>query len=44
MNFEQFVFYFFAIIMVAAALCMITVRNPVHAALYLVLTFFTSAA
>jgi NADH-quinone oxidoreductase subunit J len=44
MSFQQFVFYFFAIIMVAAAVRMITVRNPVHAALYLVLTFFTSAA
>lgn len=30
--------------MVFAAVRMITVRNPVHAALYLVLTFFTSAA
>ena len=30
--------------MVLAALRMITVRNPVHAALFLVLTFFTSAA
>ena len=30
--------------MVLSALRMITVRNPVHAALFLVLTFFTSAA
>src|SRR5918992_4040382 len=44
MTFQQFVFYFFAIVMVFAAVRMITVRNPVHAALYLVLTFFTSAA
>ena len=44
MTFQQFVFYFFAIVMVFAAVRMITVRNPVHAALYLVLTFFSSAA
>lgn len=44
MTFQAFVFYLFAIIMVASALRMITVRNPVHAALFLVLTFFTSAA
>jgi NADH-quinone oxidoreductase subunit J len=44
MTFQQFVFYFFAFIMVAAAVRMITVRNSVHAALYLVLTFFNSAA
>jgi NADH-quinone oxidoreductase subunit J len=44
MTFQQLVFYFFAVMMVAAAVRMISVRNPVHAALYLVLTFFTSAA
>jgi NADH-quinone oxidoreductase subunit J len=44
MSFQELVFYFFATIMVLAALRMITVRNPVHAALFLVLTFFTSAA
>ncbi len=44
MAFQQFVFYFFASVMVLSALRMITVRNPVHAALFLVLTFFTSAA
>ena len=44
MSFQLFVFYFFATVMVLSALRMITVRNPVHAALFLVLTFFTSAA
>jgi NADH-quinone oxidoreductase subunit J len=44
MTFQAFVFYLFAIIMVVSAVRMITVRNPVHAALFLVLTFFTSAA
>ena len=38
-----FVFYFFAGVLVAAAVCVITARNPVHAALFLVLAFFTSA-
>jgi NADH-quinone oxidoreductase subunit J len=38
------IFYTFAFILVAAALCVITARNPVHAALFLVLAFFTSAA
>jgi NADH-quinone oxidoreductase subunit J len=40
---ETFVFYFFAAVTVIAATSMITVRNPVHAALLLVLTFFSSA-
>ena len=44
MTFQAFVFYFFAIIMVVSALRVITVRNPVHAALFLVLAFVTSAA
>jgi NADH-quinone oxidoreductase subunit J len=38
------VFYFFAGTLVLSALAMITVRNPVHAALFLVLAFFTSGA
>ena len=42
--FEQVVFYFFAAVLVAAGGLVITVRNPVHAALCLVLAFFTSAA
>jgi NADH-quinone oxidoreductase subunit J len=37
-------FYFFAVVLVAASAAVITVRNPVHAALFLVLAFFTSAA
>ncbi len=37
------IFYFFAAILVFAALRVITVRNPVHAALHLVLAFFTAA-
>jgi NADH-quinone oxidoreductase subunit J len=42
--FETLVFYFFAAVLLAAALRVITARNPVHAALYLVLAFFTAAA
>ena len=43
MNFEIFVFYVFAAILVFAALRVITVRNPVFAAMFLVLAFFTCA-
>lgn len=41
---QSMVFYFFATVLVMSALAMITVRNPVHAVLFLVLVFFTSAA
>jgi NADH-quinone oxidoreductase subunit J len=37
-------FYAFAAILVFAAVRVITARNPVHAALYLVLSFFSAAA
>jgi NADH-quinone oxidoreductase subunit J len=43
MNFELAVFYVFGAILVVAGLLVITVRNPVHAALALVLAFFTAA-
>ncbi|MDR3392057.1 MAG: NADH-quinone oxidoreductase subunit J [Sulfuriferula sp.] len=43
MNFETIVFYFFAAILLFAAFRVVTTRNPVHAALFLVLAFFTSA-
>jgi NADH-quinone oxidoreductase subunit J len=41
MDFTRFVFYVLAAILVYAAARVITVRNPVHAALHLVLAFFT---
>ena len=41
--FKDLVFYGFAIVLVLAALGVITARNPVHAALLLVLAFFTAA-
>jgi NADH-quinone oxidoreductase subunit J len=44
MGTEQLLFYLFAAILVFAASMVITVRNPVYAALFLVLAFFTSAA
>ncbi|TVO71246.1 NADH-quinone oxidoreductase subunit J [Sedimenticola selenatireducens] len=43
MTFEKFVFYVFAAILVFAATMVITRRNPVHSALFLVLAFFSSA-
>lgn len=43
MNFETLVFYMFAAITVLAALRVITARNPVYAALFLVLAFCSSA-
>ncbi|MCB1851296.1 MAG: NADH-quinone oxidoreductase subunit J [Gammaproteobacteria bacterium] len=44
MTFELFTFYLFAAILVFAATMVITRKNPVHSALFLVLAFFTSAA
>lgn len=41
---EKLLFYCFAAILLFAATMVITVRNPVRAALFLVLAFFTSAA
>ena len=43
MTFEQGVFYAFAGILVFAATMVITIRNPVKAALFLVLAFFSAA-
>lgn len=43
MSFNTLVFYMFAVITVLAALRVITARNPVHAALFLVLAFCSSA-
>lgn len=41
---ELFIFYFFAAVLVGSSLAVITVRNPFHAVMFLVLAFFTSAA
>ncbi|MBK8064039.1 MAG: NADH-quinone oxidoreductase subunit J [Betaproteobacteria bacterium] len=43
MIFETAIFYFFAAVLVVSALAVITARNPVHSALFLVLAFFTAS-
>jgi len=43
MTFQTFVFYFLAAILLFVGVRVITARNPVHAALFLVLAFFTAA-
>lgn len=43
MTFLQTAFYFFAAVMVFAAAMVVTVRNPVKSALFLVLAFFSAA-
>ncbi len=44
MDFKTFLFYAFATVLTLAALRVVTARNPVHAALFLVLSFFSAAA
>ncbi|WP_296749948.1 NADH-quinone oxidoreductase subunit J [Thiobacillus sp.] len=43
MTYTTAIFYFFAAILVFAGMRVVTARNPVHAALFLVLAFFTAA-
>jgi NADH-quinone oxidoreductase subunit J len=43
MSFLQIVFYIFAAILIGASIMVVTVRNPVRAALFLVLAFFNAA-
>jgi NADH-quinone oxidoreductase subunit J len=43
MDFKTVLFYVFATILVLASMRVITARNPVHAALFLVLAFFQAA-
>jgi len=42
-DFSVLIFYGFALVLVGAAVGVITARNPVHAALFLVLAFFNGA-
>ena len=44
MSIQAALFYVFAAILVFAGLRVVTARNPVHSALWLVLAFFTAAA
>jgi NADH-quinone oxidoreductase subunit J len=41
--FETWIFYAFAAVLLLSGLRVVTARNPVHAALFLVLAFFTAA-
>ena len=41
---QELIFYFFSLVMVLAAVAVVTVRNPIYAVLYLVLAFFSAAA
>jgi len=43
MSFTQLAFYFYAAVVVFAASMVVTIRNPVKAALFLVLAFFSAA-
>jgi NADH-quinone oxidoreductase subunit J len=43
MEFKTFVFYFLSTVLVYASLRVVTLRNPVHAALHLVLAFFSAS-
>lgn len=44
MSFFEIVFYAFSTLMVVSALGVVSVRNPVHSALFLVLAFFATSA
>ena len=44
MSIVEIVFYLFSLVLTGAAIAVISVRNPVYAALFLVLAFFSSAA
>jgi NADH-quinone oxidoreductase subunit J len=43
MTFQELIFWFFSAVLIFASLRVITARNPVHAALFLVLAFCTAA-
>jgi len=44
MTFELFVFYLFSAVTLFSAVGVVTMRNPVYSALFLILAFFSSAA
>ncbi len=44
MPITEIVFYGFSLVLVAAAVAVISVRNPIYSALFLVLAFFSAAA
>lgn len=44
MTFELFVFYLFSAVTLLSAVAVVTMRNPIYSALFLILAFFSSAA
>ncbi len=44
MDFALILFYWFGFVLLASSAMVVTLKNPVHAALFLVLAFFTAAA
>ena len=44
MTFELFIFYLFSGVTLFSAVAVVTVRNPIYSALFLILAFFSSAA
>ncbi len=44
MSFSALLFYFFSVVLLASAVGVVAARQPVHAALSLILAFFTTAA
>lgn len=44
MTFELFVFYIFSAVTLFSAVGVVTMRNPIYSALFLILAFFSSAA
>lgn len=44
MTFELFIFYLFSSVALLSAVAVVTVRNPIYSALFLILAFFSSAA
>lgn len=43
MEFEKIIFYVFSVILIFAAIRVITAKNPVHSVMFLVLAFFTTS-
>ena len=43
MDIQNIIYFVFAAVLLASAIAVVTVRNPVHAALYLILSFFSAA-
>jgi len=44
MTFQLFIFYLFSFVTLLSAVAVVTVRNPIYSALFLILAFFSSAA